>query len=298
MRLSLLSLLLKPAQLCLLGFGEVGQCFGVDLLAANIADIVAWDIKFAITESPPAQALQHIAVKAGKSGSDAAKAADIIISAVTAAQTVSAARKAAEGIKPGAFFLDMNSASPNMKKEAADIINSAGGYYVEAAVMSPIGPKRLATPILLGGPHATNFYPLAQDIGLTGTSVFSVEYGKASAAKMCRSIIVKGMESLLCESMLTARLYSVEDTVLTSLADLLPGPDWATLTPYMISRSIKHGSRRAEEMSEVEKTVTDVGLDPLMSVACAKRQKWAGTRIDDVAPTELHAMLDALIGTI
>jgi len=289
---------MSTTHICLIGFGEVGQCFASDLLAADISHISAWDIQFAILESGPAQALLQIAVKAGECGESAAKGADIIFSVVTAAQTVEAAKGAVAGIKPGAFYFDMNSASPDMKKEAAEIVNAAGGRYIEGAVMSPITPRRLGTPVLLGGPHASDFYAVAQDIGLVRASVFSADYGKASAAKMCRSIIVKGMEALLCEAMLTARLYGVDDTVLMSLADLMPGTDWAKLTPYMLSRSIQHGGRRAEEMREVAKTVADVGLDPFMSLACAERQSWADNRADDVTPTDLHATLDALIKTI
>ena len=48
-------------------------------------------------------------------------------------------------------------------------------------------------------------------------SVFSDEIGRASAAKMCRSVIVKGMEALLGESLLAARHYGVESAVLESL---------------------------------------------------------------------------------
>lgn len=284
--------------ICLLGFGEVGQCFAADLLAANNARITAWDIKFIERESLSAQALSYSAVDAGESGSDAAKGADIIFSAVTAAQTVEAAKSAVSGLKSGAFYLDMNSAAPNVKKEAAEIINTAGGRYVEGAVMSPIAPKRLGTAILLGGPHASEFYALAQNIGLTGTSVFSTDYGKASAAKMCRSVIVKGMEALLSEALLTARQYDVDDMVLMSLDDLFPGLDWATLAPYMISRCIKHGGRRAEEMREVAKTVADVGLTPLMSTASAQCQDWLGIRANETMSPDLRVMLDALIKTI
>lgn len=284
--------------ICLIGFGEVGQCFAADMLAANNAHITAWDIKFTDRGSQPAQALRHSAVEAGISGRDAVKDADIIFSAVTAAQTVEAAKNAASGLKSGAFYLDMNSASPRVKKEAAEIINAAGGRYVEGAVMSPIAPKRLGTAILLGGPHASDFFAPGQDVGLTGISVFSTDYGKASAAKMCRSIIVKGMEALLSEALLTARQYDVDDMTLKSLDDLFPGLDWATLAPYMISRCIEHGGRRAEEMREVAKTVADAGLAPLMSAACAERQDWLGIRARETMSPDLRVMLDALIKTI
>ena len=39
--------------------------------------------------------------------------------------------------------------------------------YVEAALMSPIGPRRLASPFLLGGPHAADFAAVAATWGLS-----------------------------------------------------------------------------------------------------------------------------------
>jgi 3-hydroxyisobutyrate dehydrogenase-like beta-hydroxyacid dehydrogenase len=160
--------------------------------------------------------------------------------------------------------------------------------------MSPVPPKRIATPILLGGPHAAGFLPLAHDLGFAAASVFSTELGKASAAKMCRSVMVKGIEALLSESLLAARSYGVEDTVLKSLDDLFPGPDWPTLSRYMISRTLEHGRRRAEEMHEVARTVSEAGLAPYMSAATAERQDWAPQYAAALSEQDLGAMLDAI----
>jgi 3-hydroxyisobutyrate dehydrogenase-like beta-hydroxyacid dehydrogenase len=148
--------------------------------------------------------------------------------------------------------------------------------------------------MLLGGPHAERFLPIAQDFGLSGTRFFSAELGRASAAKMCRSVMVKGIEALLCESLLAARHYGVEDDVLSSLEDLFPGPDWPKLSRYMISRAVEHGVRRAEEMREAAETVREAGLEPLMSAACAERQDWAAQFKAVLGAEELQPMLDAV----
>lgn len=278
--------------ICLIGFGEVGQILAHDLVGKAHA-ISAWDILFADAESAPSKAADTI--RKGASAKNAVKDADIIISAVTAAQTANAVASAVGAIKKDAVYLDLNSASPGEKTKAAATINEAGGRYVEAAVMSPIGPKRIACPMLFGGPYAKDFLPLAHDLGFAGAKVFSDDYGKASAAKMCRSIMVKGVEALLTESLLSARHYGVEDTVIASLSDLFPGPDWNELSTYMISRALEHGKRRAEEMREVAKTVEEAGLSPLMSSACAERQdRSAGFRYA-LTETTLPDMLDAII---
>jgi 3-hydroxyisobutyrate dehydrogenase-like beta-hydroxyacid dehydrogenase len=217
---------------------------------------------------------------------------------VTAAQDKVAARDVAAGLKAGCWFLDLNSASPGQKTEASRIVARADARYVEAAVMSPIGPKRIASPMLLGGPFAQAFLPLAHALGFSGAQFFASEIGKASAAKLCRSVIVKGLEAILSESLLAGRHYGVEETVLAALNDLLPGPSWPTLARYMISRTIQHGVRRAEEMREAASTVSEAGIEPLMSVACSKRQDWAPQFRAALDTEALPEMLDAMLGRI
>lgn len=282
----------KAPNICLIGFGEVGQILAADL-AANGAALCAWDTLFSDADSGLSKTVS-VAHKAKNIGC-AAKDADIIISAVTAAETVNAAQSIVGALKSGAVYLDLNSASPGAKSRAAEIVNKAGGKYVEASVMSPIRPKRIASPMLLGGPHTDSFLPAASDLGFSGAKVFSNEYGKAAAAKMCRSVIVKGVEALLTESLLSARHYGVEETVIASLSDLFPGPDWKAHSAYMISRALKHGKRRAEEMREAAKTVKDAGISPLMSSACAERQDQSAAFAHALAEQSLPQMLDAIL---
>jgi 3-hydroxyisobutyrate dehydrogenase-like beta-hydroxyacid dehydrogenase len=281
---------------CLIGFGEVGQILSADL--AHAAELTAYDILFDRPDSVPSRALKSGKVRAARSAKDAAHGADIVLSAVTAASDLDAAKSVAEGLKRGAFYVDFNSASPGTKQKAATIVENSGGRYVEAAVMSPFPPKRLATSMLLGGPHAREFLGRAKTLGFSGASVFSDRIGPASATKMCRSVMIKGIEALLAESMLAARRHGVEKDVLASLSDLLPVGDWEKLARYMISRSLEHGTRRAEEMREVAATVREAGIEPLMSGAAAERQDWAAAYKAAAAHADLGAMLDEILKDI
>jgi 3-hydroxyisobutyrate dehydrogenase-like beta-hydroxyacid dehydrogenase len=222
----------------------------------------------------------------------------IVISAVTAGECHAAAAEAAQALTPGTYYLDLNSVSPRTKLEAARTVEAAGGRYIEAAVMSPIAPQRIASPLWLGGPHAAEFLPLAQSLGFSGAAVYSATIGAASAAKMCRSVIVKGMEALLAEALLTARRHGVEDAVLTSLKDLFPVGDWRKLARYMIARSLQHGRRRAEEMREAVRTVAEAGFDPWMSRGCVERQQWAAAHAEALRHEALTDMLDELLARV
>lgn len=283
---------MSARRICLVGFGEVGAILADDLVARDCA-VSAWDIKFSDPTSKPSRAAATREVRQARNAVDAARDADVIISAVTAAHTVEAAR--ACGRLGGAFYLDVNSASPEAKRQAAILINDAGGRYVEAAVMSPIAPKRIASPILLGGPNAEAWLTETRDLGFANCSVFSNEYGKAAAAKLCRSIVIKGLEALLCQSMLAARRYGVEDAVLASLSDILPGPDWRQLAPYMIQRSIEHGERRAEEMREAARTVAEANLAPMLTQVVADRHEWAANFKSALAAQDFATLLDSML---
>ena len=277
-----------------IGFGEVGQTLASDLQARGITDLTAWDVLFARTDSNPYRAAAGT-IQTNRSAGEALQGADVVISAVTAEQCIAAAKEAAQYMPQSAYFLDLNSVSPQSKRDAATHLATGRGLYVEASVMAPISPKRIASPILLGGPHARAFIGIANSLGMAGATFYSDTLGKAAAAKMCRSVMIKGLESLLSESLLTARHNGVERDVLESLQNLLPATDWTQLSRYMISRSLRHGRRRAEEMREAALSVREAGIDPQMSNASALRQDWAASLGVDPATPTLEAMLDAML---
>ena len=281
------------ARICLLGFGEVGQTLAADL-RAHVGSITAWDLKFAESASAPTLAAGRLGVIAAADARTAVAEADLTISAVTAAQVGEAAMSVAAHLKRDAYYFDLNSTSPAAKQAAAAWIDAAGGRFVEAAIMSPIAPARVASPMLLGGAHAATFLPLATQIGFTGARCFSEQLGAASAAKMCRSVVVKGLEALMLESLLTARKFGVEQAVLESLQSTSPADTWRTQGRYMISRALIHGRRRAEEMREAARTVAEAGLAPRMSGACAEWQEWAADH-SAAANEALEQMLDTLL---
>ncbi|MGH8229967.1 MAG: DUF1932 domain-containing protein [Steroidobacteraceae bacterium] len=288
---------MTPPRIALIGYGEVGQILAADLEAAGARDVIIWDRLFPSPSSAPSRAAASAEARAAASMTEAITGSTLIISAVTAANCLSAAREAAESIQANAFYFDLNSVAPQTKRAAAVAIETRGGRYVEAAVMSPIAPKRIGSPMLIGGPHAAAFEPLARAVGFKGIRVFDSALGRASAAKMCRSVMIKGLEALLTESLLAARRHGVERAVLESLRNLFPNEDWERIAAYMISRSLEHGRRRAEEMSEAAQAVLEAGLEPIMSLACAARQGWAARHRPARASGSLAELLDAVLAS-
>jgi 3-hydroxyisobutyrate dehydrogenase-like beta-hydroxyacid dehydrogenase len=251
----------------LIGYGEVGRILAEDLCAAGHA-VTAFDNKPNATTHAHAAAL---GVAWASEHASAVRGADLVISAVTASQALVVAQACAVGLTPNALFLDFNSASPGAKIQAAKHIHAAGGRYVEGAVMTSVPPYRIQVPLLLGGPHAQAAALLLKDLGFK-PKVASQQLGVASATKMCRSIMIKGLEAMVIESFTTARHYGVEDAVIASLQETFPGIDWEKQGAYFFQRVIEHGRRRSEEVREVAVTVQEAGLTPFSASGTAQRQ--------------------------
>lgn len=289
--------MIEPVTVCLLGFGEVGQRLADDLRVHDSIALSAFDLKFSQADSAPARRVQEIDyVKAYETAIEAASGSRIIVSAVTAAEDLNAARSIVPALTTGSWFLDLNSVSPATRMAVAQLVDEAGGKYIEGAVMSPIAPLGIAAPILLGGRYATLAEPILKELGFNGVQVFAETIGKASATKMCRSVVIKGFEALLTESMLSARGFGVEQAVLDSLQNMFPVDDWSRMARYMISRGIQHGTRRAEEMREAAATVTEAGVMPVMSLATANRQDQSAKYHSALDHQQLGDMLDHIRG--
>jgi len=257
----------------LVGYGEVGRILAEDLRKQDVK-VNSYDTKLRSDQAGPLR--DHAAangVGLARSHADLAAGADFIVSAVTASQALPVASACAPALKEGAWFLDFNSASPGAKRRAAALVDAAGGRYVEGAVMTSIPPYRIKVPLLLGGRAASELAPLLVTLGFNA-KVASEELGIASAVKMCRSVMIKGLEAMVIESFTTARAYGVEDAVVASLAETFPGIDWEKQGAYFFQRVIEHGRRRSEEVREVAETVREIGLTPWSAEGTAERQAW------------------------
>jgi 3-hydroxyisobutyrate dehydrogenase-like beta-hydroxyacid dehydrogenase len=262
----------KANTICLafIGFGELGQRFCRDLSRQKNVVLTAYDVVF--SNEPTRRALAaKWGVAAATSVGAACADAQIIVSAVTADQVEAVAETAAGFLRPGQLFLDLNSASPATKKRAAAIVEASGADYVEGAVMAAVYGPGIAVSILAGGLAAERAVACLNPLGMNLTTV-AQEPGRASAIKLCRSIIIKGLETLMVDCATASKHWGVEDAVYGSLAQTYPSIDWAALADEMGERVATHGVRRAAEMREAADMVRELGRDPQLALAVAEAQ--------------------------
>jgi len=259
-----------------IGFGEAGQAIASGLRETGIERIAAWDILFPEKSGERLRAAgENIGVRLANSAAEVVAETDMIISAVTAASSLEAARSVEPHLKGNPYYLDINSVSPGRKQETAKLLGEHA-RYVDVAVVAPIRPACHRTPMLIAGPHAEQISPLLRELEMQLTVVGDAT-GQAAAIKMIRSVMIKGIEALTLECFLAASRAGVLDEVTASLKNNYPGIDWPKMSEYNLERMASHGERRAAEMEESAATLRELGLDPLMVEATVTRHREMGS---------------------
>ncbi len=270
--------------LALIGYGEVGQIFAQEFRAQGVNEIAVYDIVFdmASTGRDRVKRAREARVRPASGAADAARGADIVISAVTANAAAAVAMQAAEYLRAGQIFFDINSASPATKRASARYIETTAAHFVEGAVMAPVPGRGIRVPILAGGAHAETAAKMLNALGMNVRPV-STEPGRASAMKLCRSIMIKGIEALIIDCAAAASHWDVESEVFDSLTETFPTIDFRVLAHTMGERVRKHGIRRAAEMREAASMLEDLGLNGTVARAVADAHERGAAAGDLVA---------------
>lgn len=260
--------MVMQCELALIGFGEAGSTFAG---AAGWGERArGWDLLSARRAAMAGQG-----VIPANSAEAALAGAPLVLSLVTADQALPAAQHYAPYLAQGALWCDGNSVAPETKRAAARAVEAAGGRYVDVAVLAPVNPARMAVPLLLAGAAADEAAGKLRAAGFSNVRVVGAEVGRASAIKMIRSVMVKGIEALTDEMMAAAKAAGVADEVLSSLDASEKSQPWAARAAYNLERMHTHGARRAAEMDESAKTLLSLGVPPVMTRGTVLRQRQA-----------------------
>ena len=190
----------------------------------------------------------------------------------------------------------MNSVAPDTKRAAAKAVEAAGGRYVDVAVMAPVDPARLNVPLLIAGPDGQEAEAALRSLGFAKTRVVGHAIGQASAIKLCRSIMVKGLEALTAEMVLAASFAGVLEEVLASLDASEKQVSWSERADYNLDRMMLHGRRRSAEMAEACAMLRDLGIAPAMTENTASLQQGIGSLDIRPLPDTLHGKIAAIQG--
>lgn len=245
--------------IAILGIGEAGGTFARDLLAAGVA-VRGWD---------PEPRLIPDGLEFAASNPAAASGADIVLSVNWASVAVEVAAEVAPVLQPHQLYADLNTASPQNKRDVAAIIEKTRALFVDTAVMAPVPPKGLRTPVYASGSGAALFAEKMSPLGMPVT-VLDGEAGNAATHKLVRSIMYKGVATVVMECLAAAEALNMSDYARAQMMTILRDE---AMIDRLVDGSKKHAERRMHEMEAVVDLLNSIGVSAFTSRASIEKLK-------------------------
>lgn len=285
----------NPPTVCVLGFGMAGRPIARGLAEAGAAKVHVW-------KRPPwrpehLDASAHPAIRMTESIEEALEGADLVLSLVTPESAMAAARGASPFIRD-AVYLDLNTTTPEVKREIGRLIEAGGGQPVDGAICNPAEVYGHEVVTLISGPEARRLSEAMARYGMQ-LQVLGERVGDASALKVVRSVFTKGLMMTFLESIEAARRCGLVEELLESIAGTVEGLPLRDLALSLAGTSLIVAERRAQEMEGVVSALESLGVDSHISAASLEKFRWLQgfdfhEELGGVPPESVEAMLRAL----
>lgn len=255
-----------------IGFGEAPHHISRDFVNSDV-EVRAFDVS-AKDDSPRAQKMrEHAAMDQVTLVTDMAELiawGDVFFCFTSADVALPIARQAAPLLRPGQFYLDMNTTSPQTKREIAAVFADSRGDFVEGAVMASVPVNGSHVPVSVCGAKAKEAAELLNSHGMKFTYL-SDDIGLASATKALRSVLAKGIIALVTETVFATDHYHITEEVLDKMkVTMFDERGFMGFCHYCVASAAIHNGRFCHEMEEVLKTLDDLGENSIMTQATLK----------------------------
>jgi len=241
-------------KIAVLGLGEAGSHFANDLINLG-AEVIGFDPK-------PIRAL-HPSIIVAESNAKAAQNADIIFSANLSSISEDIAEELVGVLKPHQFFCEMNTSGPEKKQKIASILAPSGVKMIDLAIMAPVPPKGMMTPLLASGEFANDFSEKVKPLNLDLSVLENSKIGDAATRKLLRSIVYKGIAAVVCEAMQAGESFGMETYMREQIGSLIGGNN--ELIDRFVEGSRTHAVRRMHEMEAVIEMLEAQGIEPIVT---------------------------------
>jgi 3-hydroxyisobutyrate dehydrogenase-like beta-hydroxyacid dehydrogenase len=234
-----------------LGLGEAGGRLA--------ADLAALDVEVRGYDPDPTREFPSLSDPAA-----AAAECDVVLSVNSAQAALAAATACLPALNAAAVYADLNTASPDLKRELATLVGGAGARFADVALLGPVPARGLRAPVLASGDGARAFAELFEPLGMPVT-VISEEAGDAAAMKLVRSVFMKGLAAAVVESMDAAERAGHAGWLADEIAALIGRP----LLERALEGSRMHAARRVDEMEAARELLVELGVEPHIASASA-----------------------------
>ncbi|MBD8595302.1 NAD(P)-dependent oxidoreductase [Pseudomonas sp. CFBP 8758] len=274
-------------ELLFIGFGEAAYHLATGLRTQGDLQIGAFDAQADDPQrgAPIRQRAERTRVTLFDSLESACQGARFVACLTSASSALAVAERVLPLLVAGQTYVDMNSAAPTVKQVIAALPRAPGVAFCDAAVMGTVPGNNHRVPMLLAGDGARAFADAFNPYGMRLT-VLDAEAGAASAIKMLKSVVMKGLPQLLLEAFQAGEKFGVLDTLVDSLGESLNGKTVEQLANTFTARTLIHAKRRSAEMDDVVTTLEDAGVDATMSRASHQQ-------LEKLAATDWQTLLGA-----
>ena len=237
-----------------LGLGEAGGRLAVDLVAAGV-DVRGYDPNAPDVVRVPTRTLDL---------ETAVAVSDVVLSVNTAKAALDAAAAALPALRETAIYADLNTASPELKRELAALVAGAGARFADVALLGPVPTGGLRAPVLASGAGARAFADLFGPLGMP-VEVISDQAGDAATLKLLRSVFMKGLAAAAIESVQAAEVAGRAEWLEHEIAGVIGRP----FLERLLEGSRKHAARRVDEMEAARDLLLELGIEPRIASASA-----------------------------
>ncbi len=268
-----------PSVVTLLGFGEAGGAIARGLgdtwrgAGGDARRVLAVDI--ALGDGPRGEAMAALAreldVDISRDYTAALGSTGLVISVVTGEDAFDAARAAKPWLAPKTFYLDFNSITGRQTRDVAAVFEDTGVRFIDVAVMGTFDALGMRAPMLLAGPDADTMAEWMNRSGFA-VRVLGSRVGDASAVKILRTVVTKGIEALAVECLVAAHRQGLVAEVLDNLRDI-DAQGFAGFLETLSVTHLVHAKRRMEEVEKAALNLRETGIEPLMTEATRRSLK-------------------------
>lgn len=246
-------------QVCLFGLGEAGSLLATDLVRAG-ASVTAYDPADVDT---PAGVIRRAHPALALRPQD--RSVDLVMAATGGDESRLALLQAVDAIDAGTIYADVATASPGVKLDLADEAIRRDVDFVDVALLGMVPGNGLATPALAAGPGATRLASLVNPLGARVEPITGPP-GAATAKKLLRSVMMKGVASVLVESVRAGAAADDLEWLWANLTSELDRADDAWARRLIVGSGL-HARRRLGEMQAAVALLEALEVSPTMTRA-------------------------------
>jgi 3-hydroxyisobutyrate dehydrogenase-like beta-hydroxyacid dehydrogenase len=254
-----------------IGLGEAGATYAASLVAAG----------HQVTGFDPVAPGTPDGVTRAATATEACSGADIVLVLTGAAAARAVAAECLPILAEGSCYADLTSSSPHVMQELGQLPSKA--QFADVAILGPVPTQGAATPLMVSGPGAQAVAELLAPLG-AAVEITDGEPGAAMAHKLLRSVLMKGLASVVVEAVTAGRAAGLEDWIRDQIARQLAGDGHAVIDRFLVGTA-KHAQRRSKEMQDTANFLREDLEVPaeMTTAAAAALVRMAGERSEPAA---------------